>query len=556
MEIINLDKNPGILPFNLGNARVKIASHTFLHYFDLVPIANQIDTLKQQYNDVTQAIKKGLSSPYFHALQNFNQGILFQLEQVENKFKSVHPFYNDKRAKRGLINGLGSIIKAISGNLDQEDAERYDRAIESLQSKQQQVISQLNKEISLTTKILENYNKTISLVLHNQDVITQGIQKIESEFNTFIFDFSHYMQTRDILDQISINLNMLIDFLTNIENAISFAKLGTLHHSILKLDEMVEIVEKLLELHSDSQVIYSNKNEYYKYYDIVQVKAFYSNKRLIFALEFPLVHPSQFSHYHLYSIPTSSSTTIIPENTYLTMSNDFYQYQATPCQNMNPGYLCDGNSLIDGIRNEDCLFSMLQLSSANTTCRQTPINVKTHLVEEITGAYYIAIFPKPLKVQIQCEKVDFTTLHGNYLIILPLGCSFMTSEYEYINEKELTKGQPLLLPEITLSKQINKTINLKMNIKNVPLDQLHVLQKYQEQIVPVDPAYIPYGPSAWSISIYIIIAVILVTLIAYKVWNRRNQKTNNQPDAKEPQVQKPQEDTELKVLFVPNKTSL
>lgn len=553
MEITNLERNPGILPFNLGNARVKIATHTFLHYYDLIPISNQINTLKQQYNDVTQAIQQGLSSPYFYALQNFEQGIKFQLELVETKFNSIHPFYDKTRVKRGLINGLGSIVKAISGNLDQEDAERYDKAIESLYNKQLQIISQTNKEISLTTKVLDNYNKTISLVLHNQQVITQGIERIQQDFNKFVFDFSDYMQTRDILDQISLNLNVLTHFLTNIENAISFAQLGTLHHSILKLDEMETIVEKLLEFHSESQIIYPNKNDCYKYYDIVQVKAFYSSKRLIFALEFPLVHPDQFVHYHLYSIPTSNSTTIIPENTYLTMSSDSYQYKSTSCRNVDQSYFCEEDSLIDGIKTEDCLFSMLQLSKNNSTCQQVPIRVNNHFVEQITDAYYIAVIPKPLKIQIQCEKTDFTTLQGTYLITLPPGCSFKTSEYEYINVKQSMEGQPLLLPEVKVTKAKVNTSTQKLDIKDVPLDQLHSLQKYQESIQPIEPASIPSGPNSWTIPLYAIIGIILVALIIQKLWKQWIQRSTTR---KSRTNQKLKEEIEPKVLFVPNKTSV
>ncbi|KAJ8983435.1 hypothetical protein NQ317_013197 [Molorchus minor] len=540
VEITNLNKNPGILPFKLGNARVKVATHTFLHYYDLIPISNQISILNQQYDDVTKAIEKGLSSPYFYALQNFNRGILFQLESVKNKFNSVYPFYDDKRVKRGLINGLGSIIKSISGNLDQEDAERYNKAIEHLQNKQQQIISQVNTQISLTTEILDNYNKTITLVLHNQDVIVDGIEKIKKDFNKFIFNFSHYMQTRDVLDQLSSSLSMLLHLLTNIENAISFSKLGSLHHSILKTNEMESIIEKLLKFHSNNQIIFSDRNSLYKYYDVVQVKAFYSNKRLIFALEFPLVHPDQFSHYHLYSIPTVNSTTIIPENTYLTMSSDSYQYQSTPCSNMGPVYYCEDNRLIDGIRKNDCIFSMLQLHNDNISCQQTPVSLSSHFVEE--------------KIQTKCGMTDFTTLHGNYLIILPPGCEFRTLQYIYSNEKEIMESQPLLLPEVKLSTTQLNTTNIKLNIKDVPLDQLHKIQQKQQLMKPINPNSFLDGPSVWSLPLYVIILLFAIIVIGYKIWKYK--KSSYEKKEEKTPASKSMEKTDVKVLFIPDKTSL
>lgn len=51
-------------------------------------------------------------------------------EFISNNIQSLISVYNslsEKRFKRGLINELGSLIKRISGNLDNEDAIKYQR---------------------------------------------------------------------------------------------------------------------------------------------------------------------------------------------------------------------------------------------------------------------------------------------------------------------------------------------------------------------------------------------------------------------------------------------
>lgn len=49
------------------------------------------------------------------------------LKDLKLKFNLINPYI---RRKRGLINSLGSFIKAITGNLDNEDAQNFNEEIE------------------------------------------------------------------------------------------------------------------------------------------------------------------------------------------------------------------------------------------------------------------------------------------------------------------------------------------------------------------------------------------------------------------------------------------
>ncbi|KAG5873625.1 hypothetical protein JTB14_003055 [Gonioctena quinquepunctata] len=133
IKILDLKVNPGILPLKLGPAKIQTSTHDFIHYHNLTPIAQEIDAIQNQYEAVAIAKNNGLSRPYWTNLQNFIQGLQYQLEAVHQKFQSIYPLH---RRKRALINALGSIVKAISGNLDQDDAEKYDSAIFTLQRNQ------------------------------------------------------------------------------------------------------------------------------------------------------------------------------------------------------------------------------------------------------------------------------------------------------------------------------------------------------------------------------------------------------------------------------------
>ncbi|KAG5860956.1 hypothetical protein JTB14_011865 [Gonioctena quinquepunctata] len=119
----------------------------------------------------TPPTKKYLTDMTYHKAA---KGLQYQLEAVHRKFQSIYPLH---RRKRALVNALGSIVKAISGNLDQDDAEKYDSAISTLQRNQVNVIQQ---HVSLTTKLIENFNTTVNLITHNHEVIALEIEKYEN----------------------------------------------------------------------------------------------------------------------------------------------------------------------------------------------------------------------------------------------------------------------------------------------------------------------------------------------------------------------------------------
>lgn len=93
--------------------------------------------------------------------------------------------------------------------MDAEDAALYDKAISDLENNQKEVVTTLNKQISLTSEILENFNKTVTLIKSNQQVITIGTNKIRSELNKFIFEFYDYLETRSVKFIFESNLTII-----------------------------------------------------------------------------------------------------------------------------------------------------------------------------------------------------------------------------------------------------------------------------------------------------------------------------------------------------------
>lgn len=405
--------------------------------------------------------------------------------------------------------------------MDQEDAEKYDKAIKTLQENQVSITSHLNQQISLTTEIIDNFNKTISLICHNQKTIRLGINTISHKLNKFIFDFDHYMYTRNILDQINLTLDMVMEIINDIELSITFAKLKVLHTSIIKPKEINSQIQILFQHYSADQLLYTKYEDLIKYYDIIEVEAFYMDRKIVFVLHFPLIHPLSFDLYHLYSIPSMNSTTILPPDTFLAMNSETYQYMSQPCKKLKDGYFCEETSLNPKTKN-DCIFQILQLSDIEVPCPSIPVVNKQEVVEQIDEANYILLLPNKTKIYTSCGKMDFSILQGNFLVHLPYGCELKTPKYVFSNQESKTEGQALLLPEIKISpEKIEENIK-DIEIQNVPLDQLHTLQKQQREMSQVSLKEVDSTPPyAWSLPVYIIL-IIGITLIA--IWKYTSKK--------------------------------
>lgn len=66
-----------------------------IHYYNLTPIAEKINSIINQNEKVTEAIVTKLSVPYFYMLYNIHQSLKYQLETVSKKCHSI--FRHEKK---------------------------------------------------------------------------------------------------------------------------------------------------------------------------------------------------------------------------------------------------------------------------------------------------------------------------------------------------------------------------------------------------------------------------------------------------------------------------
>lgn len=114
-----------------------------------------------------------------HKIQFLNSCQL--LTSLENKVAlqvyQLNP--TSLREKRGLINGLGTVVKFLTGNLDHNDAEKYDNAINMLSHQQGKIESLVSDQITLLQPAIDKFQKNTDILKRNHIILQSRIKQLE-----------------------------------------------------------------------------------------------------------------------------------------------------------------------------------------------------------------------------------------------------------------------------------------------------------------------------------------------------------------------------------------
>lgn len=193
VTIDSLGSGPGILPFNLGTTRIISHYHSFLSYVNLDKIQFQVDSISSKLSEVRPKLNDKTSflfEPHINYLATKLSKIYSQLETFQHS-----------RNKRGLIDGLGSIIKSISGNLDQTDAIKYNSAIQTLHENEQKLEVQIEQHVSLSKTWMLQNSELLTNITKNQEQIGNVLNSIIKNKDSDFTYFAHMAQHLLILNK-------------------------------------------------------------------------------------------------------------------------------------------------------------------------------------------------------------------------------------------------------------------------------------------------------------------------------------------------------------------
>lgn len=503
----------GILPIKLGQAKLEKTTHTFIHYYKLEPLFQQYNTLNEQYENFRTVMSS--NSHYVNESKNFEKIIEFTRTNINNKMKNIgfHSTALTKRNKRGLVDGLGTVFKIITGNLDAEDGKRYNKILSDLEQNQHKLENQLKLSYSVNNQIIKNFNSTLQSIQHNENLLQTKLTQLYDIINKFLLDDFTY--AKDIFDQFFMLYNPILNILQEIENSVTFCKLRALHPSIIQPDKLLLEIQRISD-HYKTQLPFEPKIEnILEYEQLLKINCKIEPSQIIYFISIPINFETNFDLYHLVSTPTkhgSEFITIIPESKYILQTNN----KIIPLSDMciqSRVYQCPNtfNAHINPVCEEE-IFTKQHTSQ----CHYIRLEIQDNHLELLTEInQYLAIFPKEEKITINCpERSSIESLTGIYLIKSDTKCDII-----FNNEKliflDKTDGSPLMPPKLDYKIKTNKISNFSINLSPLKLKDITF-----NRLTPIEDnsGYVyNHTPNIWTTLLYVVAIIIIMYLITNKL---------------------------------------
>lgn len=518
-EILNITTNPGLLAIKMNPAKIVKGYHTLTHYYDLGKITEQIRLLENNYNNNIQHVSNS-SDPRTKILLNT---VNYTLELIAKKFENLIVTPSSIRTKRGLINGLGSLVKYVTGNLDASDEEKYNDIIERLQNEQEDLQTQINSQYSINQSILKNFNRTVDTIAYNNQAITKEIKDIK---NNAVALWSS--KATNVLEHTQILLNLILSTLQDIENSLTFCKLGKLHPSIVDAHVLRNELSRLANFYDTRFLNYKNK-DLFEIQSYIKVQCFIGIQEIVYFLDIPIVDPENFDLYYLVPLPTqlenSRYATIVPTHKYF-LKTESNSKVITLRHNCLDGHLHLCHSHLISEEKETCEENFLR-SGSIALCKYVQLDFPNNYVDLIAETnQYLLVFPHGDSIQIiSRDGVEIRTLFGIHLAKPGNNHLLYHNQTLFAAHKELS-GRPLLMNNVKLELQSSQLPDSEIKLKNLDLDSI---QLPDAQPLPISTFVKLTTPSIWTMLLYLFITLFIgYVLVQYHQRNKNSRITTNQ----------------------------
>lgn len=524
----NLQNGPGVLPFKIGTARIQESSITIMHFFDLSPLINETTIIGKHLENLKFSVKKYAAS-HKNDLLNFEMTTTSLLRTVKTKLENLLPSMTKvPRTRRGLINGLGSVFKAVSGNLDASDGERYDKALDSLRSNQNEILNHVKEQICMNVDMVTNFENITRAIKHNEVLMQARITKI-SDFVNRVNNGETYYHMRDIYDQLINSLDMILELLVEVENSVTFAKLNVFHPSVLPSSALLKQLLKIENEHPHINLpLPVTAQNLHFYENLLSIRCYFSENKIVHLISVPLVLRETFEYFHLYSIPIKqqahSFQTIVPFKKYLLTCEGYYAYETEPCRRADPQtFICTNVNLKEKGLDDPCEIQLLELKSNGSTCKYQPLHIselQIHPMEE--NGNWLLITPTTEKIKTKCKTEKIHALTGTYMVTLPQNCSFETQHQKIVNQEYVVSDVAMVqLPSLSPTEFATEPNLEPIHLTDLKLDELQKCEKrMRKTLSEAHGAFTHVWPNVGTTLLYALLIAAAAWISYKKFWKR------------------------------------
>lgn len=453
--------------------------------------------------------------------------------------------------RSALLGVIGTLSKKLFGTMDEEDAIRYNNAIQEIQADTSKIASMLKENILVTTSTLKTYNNTLNSIKSNEHELNVAIDALYEDIKNLTYISKELGIRSRILELTSMIENSLLTLSFKVEdivNSVMFGRSNILYPSILSPIELyTQLVNNYRFISNSRQlpVLLSLENVHI-ILNISTISSYYSKDQIVFVLEIPLIKPQHFTLYHNLPCPVPyevdnpvSYSTIIPSSKYVGITKDKSTYckldELRNCKIVNSDhYLCDTSISYSVAATPCCETEIISkvLTSIPEICKTKFFHGQVSIWQPLLNNKWLYVMSEKSKLSIECNNVNQLTeldISGSGILYLPKGCMAYCKDTQLVSRDNVNV---LLKPVKTNLNIINDSCCNRLSfdnivpslpsisLKNVNLDSVAYnpeMLKNLDKIIekPEKPHIVQYGDYYSAITI---VTLILITLyLLYKI---------------------------------------
>lgn len=381
-KITPLAENQPVYFDPVGNIQLIHDEWKLLVYFNLTTFWQSTTKVEKFVNHLGQICNTMPNEPCHSTLQQLK----FEMNQL-NEYNTLLRSQHQQRRRRGYVNGVGNLARALFGVLDSDFAEKYAQDIEKIKTNEQYLLQLIRNQ----TLIIEAEN---SVIKKNEDFVKKQLEVIQQFMNdtrdntALIENRFQVMKTMNDVNAGALTASLLISVLRRSQemllSALTDIYRGHLDVTLFtpeQLSEQLNYIAGIIPKRLTLPIKNSNEANITDIYKIIYVKARLTELYLLFELHIPLLSDDEYSLFRNIAIPSQvtakqcqvidSETQYIgvnfAKNTYIQMEEtDIQQCTSMPAHN----HICHAFSTIRNLHGEtaSCEAKILSQNANNITC--------------------------------------------------------------------------------------------------------------------------------------------------------------------------------------------
>lgn len=415
--------------------------------------------------------------------------IMLEIEEYNSRW-----FYNIKtinsRKKRGLINIIGEVSKALFGTLSESDSKEYLKEFEILHNKgavreqiirkQTTIIQSSVNLIQATAEQLEEKNKQLESQLNS---IKYHIEKMSKQ--VFIIYDTMAAKTK-IQDMVSFITLLIISFQNKQKQflqAIAIGEKGANNPILIPpqmfMEELNKIRSAIIARDLDLP-LEVNRDSITTFYQLASPQVRIISNQLIISFSIPLVTMTDFNIYKITSVPNRIQGNyfnfVVPTYEYVALDKYKINYITMTHDEMDNCHHIGGlklackqtSPIMTSHNTELCELKLLRnegnLSDCNIRISNLTSEIWIKLRQPITWIY---TFPKEETVHISCDNDVFNQqVIGTGILSIAMGCEIKT---EHILIKGFRTSETIvykkIIPSVKNAFNFNNTVSQFLNVE-------------------------------------------------------------------------------------------